>query len=266
MILAAVSERFLQDATASAALPEEDCLVDEREILAALRFGFPRLLVYSREEQSSLVQSAAMLIPGLPTVALTRPMLSDWDRSWRNAGGGTSRTEDAGRRLAALGQLSSRPPRWVEDVFRHLSNATGGPLPTAFRGFSRRILEFPRRYPDLHSVADLTGCSRDALKARFRRRDLPSPSRYLRWLRTMAVAYALGEDGATTASVAYRFGYSSGGNLCRSVQGLVDHTTLELRENIARNRLMLRFAAELLDSDQLAGWRVLDDLFVRRAA
>jgi AraC-like DNA-binding protein len=115
-------------------------------------------------------------------------------------------------------------------------------------------------------VADLTGCSRDALKARFRRRDLPSPSRYLRWLRTVAVGYALGEDGATTASVAYRFGYSSGGNLCRSVHGLVGHTTLELRQPVARSRLLLRFAGELLDEEQLAGWRALEELFVRKAA
>jgi len=266
MILAAVSERFLREATAHAAFPEEDFLVEERDVLAALRFGFPRLLVYSREEQNPLVQSAQMLRPGLSTVVLTRNMLLDWDRSWRNSGGRVSRAEDAGRRLAALLHLSSSSPRWVEDVFRILSNATGGALPPAFRGFSRRILEFPRRYPDLHSVAKLTGCSRDALKARFRRRELPSPSRYLRWLRTVAVAYALGEEGATTSSVAYRFGYSSGGNLCRSVQGLVHHTTLELREPIARSQLLLRFAGELLDEDQLAGWRVLEDLFVRRAA
>ena len=266
MILAAVSERFLREATANAGLPEEDCLTDEGEVLAALRFGFPRLLVYSREEQSPLVQSAAVLCPGLPTIALTRTMLSEWDRAWRSEGGGYSRAADAGRRLAGLVHLSSGSPRWVEDVFRHLSSATGGALPLAFRSFTRRILEFPRRYHDLHSVADLSGCSRDALKARFRRRDLPSPSRYLRWLRTIAVGYALGEDGATTASVAHRFGYSSGGNLCRSVQGLVDHTTLELREPVARSRLMLRFATELLDDDRLAGWRHLEELFVRRAA
>ncbi len=266
MILAALSDRLLRQAAAHAALPEEDLIVRESEVLQALRFGFPRLFLYEGDENSPLVQSTRLLRPTLPAAAVTQRMLRDWERGWRESGGRRRLVEHAGERLSALVDLSATTPRWVEDVFRQLASATAGPLPAAFRGFSRRILEFPRRYGDLHSVAALTGHSRDALKARFRRRDLPSPSRYLRWLRTVAVAYALGEAGATTASVAYRLGYSSGGNLCRSVQGLVGHTTLELREPIARSRLLLRLSSELLTPEQLAAWRAFEDLFLSRAA
>ena len=266
MILAALSDEFLRDATAHAALPEEDFVSEERDVLEALRFGFPRLLVtVASGGRSSLLQSAAVIRPDLPVLALSEATLREWDRGWREAGR-MSRVEDAGSRMAALVHLSASTPRWVEDVFRNLAGATGGSLPPAFRGFSRRVMEFPRRYPDLHSVAHLTGHSRDALKARFRRKTLPSPSKYLRWLRTVAVAYGLSEEGATTASVAYRFGYSSGGNLCRSVQGLVDLTTLELRQPIARSQLLLRMASELLNAEQRRAWQAMDDLFVRWAA
>ncbi len=266
MILAALSDGFLRQSAAHAVLPEEDLVLLEGEVLEALRFGFPRLFLHDGDPNASLVQSARVLRPGLPSLGLTQGTVREWDRGWRQSRSRASRVEDAGQRLRSLMALSASTPRWVEDVFQHLSRATGGPLPPAFRGFSRRILEFPRRYGDLHSVAALTGHSRDALKARFRRRDIASPSRYLRWLRTVAVAYALGEEGATTSTVAYRLGYSSGGNLCRSVQGLVGHTTLELREPIARSRLLLRLAGELLTSEQLDGWRALDDLFLRRVA
>ena len=129
MILAAVSERFLRQAASNAALPEEDFLFDEHEVLAALRFGFPRLLIYERDDRSPLVQSARILCPALPRVALTRSMRMEWDRAWGSGEGTGSRAQDASRRVAALIHLSSNGPTWVEEVLRHLSNATGGPLP-----------------------------------------------------------------------------------------------------------------------------------------
>ena len=267
MILAALSDTGLREATAHAALPEEDYLSDERAVLEALRFGFPRLLVTSDSAgDAALMQSARKLRPKLAVLTLRESTLREWERDWRERAGRASREAEFGSRMAGLVHVTAQTPRWVDDVFRQLSNATGGPLPPAFRGFSRRVLEFPRRYPDLHAVARLTGYSRDALKARFRRKGLPSPSRYLRWLRTLAVAYALEEAGATTASVAYRFGYSSGGNLCRSVQGLVGLPTLPLRQPIVRSQLMLRMAAELLEPSQRRAWAVMEDLFVRWAA
>ena len=174
--------------------------------------------------------------------------------------------EDAARKLRTMVQLTSRSVPWIDEVFRSLTSAAGRPLPAPFRGFARRVLEFPRRYGDLHGISLLTGSSRDAVKARFRRRDLPSPFLYLRWLRAMAVSYALSEPHSTTAQVAYRFGYSSGGNLCRSINGLLDTTTVELRTPLGRSKLLLRFSAELLGEAQLERWQELDDLFLRVAA
>lgn len=266
MILAALSERFLQEAARKAAAPSEDVLVHDEDVLSGLRFGFPRALVYSREEDSPLVQTAAVARPNLPRVALTRAILRQWESAWRSREDQVPRLDDAAARLGTLLQLSERHPRWVDEVFRSLVSASGQPLSPAFYGFARRVLEFPRRYNDLHGISLLTGHTRDAVKARFRRRDIPSPSLYLRWLRTIAVAYALAEPGATTAAVAFRFGYSSGGNLCRSIASVSGMTTIELRTPLGRSKLLLRFTAEMLKPDTLKAWGDLGPLFLRGAA
>ncbi len=266
MILAALSERFLQEAVRRAAQSSEDVLFNDADILAGLRFGFPRVLVCSREEDSPLVQTASVARPDLPVIVLTRPILRQWEASWRAREDAVSRSEDAATRLRTLIQLSALHPKWVDEVFRSLVSASGQPLSPAFKGFSRRILEFPRRYSDLHGISLLTGHTRDAVKARFRRREIPSPSRYLRWLRTIAVAYALADPSATTAAIAYRLGYSSGGNLCRSIAGVVDMTTVELRTPIGRSKLLLRFTAEMLQPRYLQEWSDLGPLFLRGAA
>ncbi len=266
MILAALSERFLQEAARQAAHPSEDVLFTDADILAGLRFGFPRALVYSREEDSPLVQTASVASPELPTIALTRGLLRQWESSWRSRGDTVARIDDASARLRTVIHLSARHPRWVDEVFRSLISASGQPLSPAFKGFARRILEFPRRYNDLHGISLLTGHTRDAVKARFRRREMPSPSLYLRWLRTIAVAYALAEPGATTAAVAYRFGYSSGGNLCRSISGIVDMTTVELRTPLGRSKLLLRFTADMLKPQYLLEWSDFGPMFLRGAA
>jgi hypothetical protein len=268
MILGALSERFLQEAVRRAAQPSEDVFAADADILSGLRFGFPRALIYSREEDSSHVQTASVARPELPRIPLTRPILLQWETAWQNSrrDDPVARVDDAATRLRTLIQLSSRSPRWADEVFRSLVSASGQTLSPAFKGFARRVLEFPRRYNDLHGISLLTGHTRDAVKARFRRRDIPSPSLYLRWLRSIAVAYALGETGATTAAVAYRFGYSSGGNLCRSIGGTVDMTTVELRTPIGRSKLLLRFTDQMLKPQYLQEWTDLGPLFLRGAA
>lgn len=268
MILGALSERFLQEAVRRAAQPSEDVLMSDEDVLAGLRFGFPRALIYSREEDSPLVQTASVASPDLPRVALTRAILLQWETAWQSARDHdpVTRIDDAASRLRTLIHLSQRHPRWVDEVFRSLVSASGQPLSPAFKGFARRVLEFPRRYNDLHGISHLTGHTRDAVKARFRRRSIPSPSLYLRWLRTVAVAYALSEPGATTAAVAFRFGYSSGGNLCRSIISTVDMTTVELRTPLGRSKLLLRFTDEMLKPQYLREWSDFGSLFLRGAA
>lgn len=265
MILAAVGERFLEEAVLRAALPDEDVFTDPDLILSGARFGFPRALVYAADVSRGVAQSVQLNQPDLPAVMLSRDLLGRWESAWAERTDGVSRLDDAARKLRTMIQLSGRSPAWIDEVFRALTSAAGRPLPAAFRGFARRVLEFPRHYSDLHGISRLTESSRDAVKARFRRRDLPSPFLYLRWLRAIAVSYALAEPSATTARVAYRFGYSSGGNLCRSVQGLLDMTTVEMRSPMGRSKLLIRFAAQYLGDEQVARWAELEDLFLSRA-
>jgi AraC-like DNA-binding protein len=128
------------------------------------------------------------------------------------------------------------------------------------------VLEFPSRYRTLHDVADCCDMSRGALKARFRRRGLPSPYTYLRWLRVLAVAEVLSDRDVTVARAAYQLGFTSAGNLCRLIDQLADTTTTELRTVHGWRRLVVRFAWVHLSPEALAAWATLTDLFERRAA
>jgi len=60
------------------------------------------------------------------------------------------------------------------------------------------------------------GLTPGAMKARFRRCGLPSPFAYTVHLRALCACEFLSRQETTTASVAYRMGYSSSGNFCRS--------------------------------------------------
>ena len=99
MILAPLARSFLRESVAYAALPDEDFLMGDDDVLEALRFGFPRAMVYAQEERSPLVQSARMLRPELPRVVLTQGLLRDWDREWRRSGARVPPALAAGERL-----------------------------------------------------------------------------------------------------------------------------------------------------------------------
>ena len=75
-----------------------------------------------------------------------------------------------------------------------------------------------------------------------------------------------GRDLEAGTTVAFRFGYSSGGNLCRSIASVSDMTTIELRTPLGRSKLLLRFTAEMLKPDTLRAWGDLGPLFLRGAA
>ena len=107
------------------------------------------------------------------------------------------RVDWLGDRLRGVVERSAGEVSWVDRALSDLSRAAGTQLPPVLRGFARRVMEFPSRYDDLHPLAETCGLSRGALKARFRRRGLPSPYAYLRWFRLMAVAYALSDRSLT---------------------------------------------------------------------
>ncbi len=146
-----------------------------------------------------------------------------------------------------------------------LSRAAGTRLPSPFRGFARRVLEFPWHYRTLHSLADAGETTRGALKARFRRRGLPSPAIYLRWLRLLAVSSVLSDRSITVSDASHRMGFTSAGNLCRSLRTVAGVTATESRTPAAFRSMLVAFAAENLDEEALEAWATLEDLF-RRAA
>ena len=266
MITALLSDPFLRAAVRRAALPEEDVVWGTGLVSAALEHGSPRLLIHVPEERHPLLRSAERLSPDTPVLSLTRATLRGWEASRRARGVLVGRVEDtAGRLRVEIRHHAAATPR-VDDVFRALTRAGGQPLPRGFRGMARRVLEFPSRYTDLHDLADLSDVSRGALKARFRRRGLPSPYTYLRWLRVLAVADALSDPDATTASVAYRLGFTSGGNLCRFVQTTAEMPPSRIRTSAGRAAVLATMAVELLRPELLEGWADLDELFLRRVA
>ena len=266
MITALLSDPFLRAAVRRAALPEEDVFWEDRLVSNALEHGSARLLIHVPEERHPLLRSVERLAPDVPVLSLTRATLRGWEASRRARGVLVGRVEDTAGRLRVEIRHAAAPTRRVEGVFRSLTRASGRPLPAAFRGMARRVLEFPGRYTDLHDLAELSEVSRGALKARFRRRGLPSPYTYLRWLRVLAVADALSDSEATTASVAFGLGFTSGGNLCRFVQNTAAMPPSRLRTPSGRTAVLAAMARELLHPELVDGWEDLDELFLRRVA
>jgi AraC-like DNA-binding protein len=163
-------------------------------------------------------------------------------------------------------QDAAGPVYWVDETFRGMSRVVGRPVPVAFRGLARRVLEFPSAYADLYALSELSGVSPGALKARFRRRGLASPSVYLRWLRILAAGHLLSEPGATTLSASYRLGISSDGNFCRWLRGATGLRPRDVKGAEGMTRLLVAFGMRLLDAPACEAWASLDDLFLRRVA
>jgi AraC-like DNA-binding protein len=261
MIIGHISDPFVRAALLRAGHPEEDVILDPRLAEEALVFGYPRLVVCA---QAGPPVPRAERMP--PVLILSSALLARWEEERRGDPGGVARIEWMGARIRDLVAREASEVSWVDRALSDLGRAAGMPLPPALRGFGRRVLEFPSHYDDLHPLADANGLSRGALKARFRRRGLPSPYSYLRWFRAMAVAYALSDRAVTVAQVASRLGYTSDGNLCRSMLSLTRLTPTEARTLHGWNRLLISFAWTHLGPGALEAWRAMDDLFVTRAA
>ncbi len=254
MIVALVREKSLVDAVLAAASPEEDVFFGMGDGLEALYHGFPRLLILGDGRESPLPSQVG--VPNVPVLRIGNEAASGgW---WR--GGGVPRPG----RLTDLMSDAVDSGSWVDDLFGAMVAASGAGLPRAFRGFCRRVLEYPAHYVDLHAMARLTGLSRGALKARFRRRGLRSPAEHIRWLRVLAAGKVLGGSDVTTVEAAYRLGYTSNGNLCRVTQGIADVSPAELRDPAVRTRVLLGFVERfVLDPDLGARWSRFEPIFFR---
>lgn len=265
MILAPLSDPILRATVRRAALPEEDVFHKLDDVHSALRLGFPRLLVYQPEDRF-LRGEISSWEPMVPTLALTRPTVNGWQSAWRAHGLAVSHIDDSALRLRGLIQRASKGPAWVEGVFADLTRILGHGLPPDLRGFARRVMEYPASYVSLGDLEEVTDLSPGALKARFRRRDLPSPVVYLRWFRLAAASRLLSEMGQTTLMASYRMGFSSDGNFCRWVQSVGQLSPSSLRVREGRMHLLLKLVRECFPTGSLESWGMLGDLFLRDVA
>lgn len=266
MILAPISDRTLRTAVRRAALPEEDVFHRFDDVHEALRFGYPRLLVCWAEERPALRREFPLGTLGVPVLGVEEPILRKWELAWEAEGLALSRIDDSALRLRSLIGKTARDSDWVEGIFSELTQTVGAGLPPALRGFARRILEFPFRYTSLAKLGEVFGLSPGAFKARFRRRGLPSPSRYLRWFRLLAAARVLADAGQTTLTASYRLGFASDGNFCRWVKDTSGLTPSALRGWNGRISLLVRLAEECLPEESIAQWESLGSLFLRQVA
>jgi AraC-like DNA-binding protein len=259
MIVTTLSDSRLLSSVRRAARWDEDVVAGPGAV-HALRFGFPRAVIASgRDSRGSLMGP----IGDLPALTLDPAVLAMWEeeRRWAKAGVPPERTDYIAFRVRGWLRTMGVIPTWIDLRLKDLGGAAGRALPYSFRGMARRVLECPARYPDLSSVGAVVGLSAGALKARFRRRDLPSPHVYLRWLRCLAVAQVLADPGVTTVVAAHRLGISSGGNLCRTVLDTTGFRPKELRHPEIRTGLVATMVGKLLGREALAGWDDLDGLF-----
>ena len=263
MILAPVKDRSLLHAVRRAALPVEDVFVETEDILEALQAGFPRVSILERESDDL----ATRLIRGIGSKL---PILEIAPFDLRDLRGSTTpvvtRQIDVDPvRMRRMIEQVARPMNWVEGLLRDLGRLAGRPLPLEVRALARRVLEFPSRYALTEEVARAVGLSPGAMKARFRRRGIPSPFAYTVRLRALCACELLAGRGMTTTSVAFHMGYSSGGNFCRAFRmltGLKPSVGATVQGRLA---VTTSFAAELLRPEQLEKWDDLGPLFVRAA-
>lgn len=259
MIVGYISDPTLRAALVAAAHWEEDAILTPELADEAVSFGYPRMVVTTpTDDGEAAVRIAEREIPLL---LLTPATLERWEVQRREMELPPPRVAFMAQCLRGLMEWEAHEVSWVDRALGDLGRAAGAPLPPALRTFARRVMEFPSHYDDLHPLASACGTTHGALKARFRRRDLSSPSLYLRWFRTMAVAQTLSDRTLTVAQAASHLGYTSDGNLCRTMRSLTGLTPTEVRTLHGWNRLLITFAWTHLSKDALERWRGLDDLF-----
>jgi AraC-like DNA-binding protein len=266
MILAPLTDPILRATVRRAALPEEDVFHRMGDVSHAIQFGFPRLLVYQPEDRFSASSEKEAWERKIPMLAITRATLRSWESAWHAQGLAIGRMDDSALRLRALMRAASGSSNWVDAVFADLTLTLGRGLPPDFKGFARRVMEYPARYASLSDLGRFLDPSPGALKARFRRRGLPSPATYLRWFRVVAAGRLLADPRQTTLTSSFRMGFTSDGNFCRWVQKTSGYPPSALRGREGRMLLLLRLAAEAFPSGAMEGWESLGGAFLRDIA
>jgi AraC-like DNA-binding protein len=82
----------------------------------------------------------------------------------------------------------------------------------------------------------------------------------------MSVAEVLSDRSVTVSAAAHRLGFTSPGNMCRTLAALTKLTPTEVRTVRGWNTLLLSFAWTHLTPQALEAWADLEELFERRVA
>lgn len=262
MITALIDDAVLRSALEVAARWDEDVLVDRREVARAVRVAHPRVLVIDDERGRATVLEDARE-RAIPVLVVGPGDVEAWEARRRERVPPPGRARFYGTQLRTL--LPAGPASWVDRLLADLARALGRPLPAAFRLVARRVLEDPSRYTTLEALGPVVGLSSAALRARFRRRDLPSPLEYLQGLRLLAVAHRLETTRETVSAAAEALGFHSSGNLARFTRAACGRVPSELRVSGITTVLLLRFASTLLRPEWVDAWRSLDSVFVEEA-
>jgi len=261
MLLLTTSDPTILPAMERAARPDEDVFRARERVREALRHGFPRLHVVVEPAPAHPASQRHV-----PTLYIPREEVDAWSRTGGRALDPRSCREARAWRLAELIRVHALGETWVDRLLGEMSRVAARPLPLAFRGFARPVLEFPRRYTDLGDLGASASLTPGAIKSRFRRRGLESPFVYLRWLRSLAVAQVLADTGVTVDTAAERLGFTTGANMCRAVRVLAGVTPGRAREPSERRALLVTFVSRYLTHADLDRWRSLGPLLPRRTA
>ncbi|MDZ7780915.1 MAG: helix-turn-helix domain-containing protein [Gemmatimonadota bacterium] len=249
----------MRNALERAARADEEVVSVPSWVQLGLLHGYPRLHVRDDAPDPRTLRSQRHV----PVLLVSSDLRARWEEDRRRSEVPRPKVEYLAVRLRRRIGETALERTWVDRLLADLGRSAGRVLPLAFRALARHTLEFPCRYTDLSTLAEVSGLSRGALKARFRRRGLASPFTYLRWLRSLAVAEMLSDPTATVAETARALGFTSDTNMCRMVRVVTGATPGTLRDSGARRWLRVQFVNELLTPEALEGWAGLEHVFGR---
>lgn len=262
MILALVESPLLRTAVESSARWDEDVVTDRSRMGRVLWLSSPRALVVDdlHARHSVVVDARA---GGVPVVRAGAAEVGRWERRRRERVPPPGRARFYGAQLRRA--LPVPQPTWVDRLLSNLTRAAGRTLPISFRAVARRVLEDPARYTTLEGLVPVIRISSPALRARFRRRELPSPLEYLRCLRLLAVVHHLQVREESVWVTAVQLGFHSSGNLARFTRSVCGRTPTALRTPSAGAEVLVELTDHLFRRENLDRWDSLDRLFPREA-